>query len=164
LFLKEIQLLDFIIRKKVQKEINLWKCRKKVAQVFGSFFLHFQTFLLHLQNFLNFQNILWPFKETHGYHIPKNIFECRFPEVKIYDFQKSKYITGSRLSKIKIYHRNLTSENQNISPEIDFRKSKYITGNRLSKIKNHYQKSTSENQKTLRKSTSIYKKIIYFIF
>ena len=89
--------------------------------------------------FLNFQNILWPFKETHGHHTPKNTFGCRLPEVKIYDFRKSKYITGCQLPEVKIYHRKSTSENQNISPEVNFWKSKIITGSRLPEIKKHYE-------------------------
>jgi len=67
------------------------------------------------------------------------------PEV---DFRKSKIITG----------------NQKLSPEVDFRKSKNITGSRLSEVKKHHRKSTSESQKTLRKSTSVYKKNIYIFY
>jgi len=65
------------------------------------------------------------------------------------DFRKSKY---------------MTSGSQKSSPEVDFRKSKIITGSRLPEIKNHPRKSTSGSQKKLRKSTSVYKKnIFYFI-
>jgi len=74
----------------------------------------------------------------HGHHTPKNTFGCRLPEVKIYDFRKSKIITESRLSKVKIitesrllevknHHRKSTSGNQKSSPEVDFRKSTKIT-------------------------------------
>jgi len=126
--------------------------------------------------FLNFENTFWPFKETHGHHIPKILPDVDFRKSKYttsgsqnispeIDFQKSKYITGSRLPKVKIYHRKLTYESQNISPEVDFRNSKIITRSQIPEIKNHHRKSTSESQKTLRKSTSVYKKnyIFYFI-
>ena len=82
--------------------------------------------------FLNSQKTLWSFKETHGHHIPKLL-----PDV---DFRKSKYITGSRFLEVKIYHRKLISESQNISPEVDFRKSKYITGSQLPEVKIYHRK------------------------
>jgi len=45
--------------------------------------------------FLNFQNTLWPFKETDGHHIPKNtymIYESQKSLSEV-DFRKSKNIT-----------------------------------------------------------------------
>ena len=68
------------------------------------------------------------------------------------DFRKSKYISGSRLSEVKIYHQKSTFGSQNISPEVDFlHKSKCITKSRLPEVKNknYYRKLTSESQKTL---------------
>jgi len=62
------------------------------------------------------------------------------------DVRKSKYITRSQLSEVKIYYRKFPSWSQNIISEIDFQKSKYIAG-QFSKVKNYYQKSTSESQK-----------------
>jgi len=75
--------------------------------------------------------------------IPKKLFDhlrkptntttpklYRLPEVNIspkVDFQKSKCIIGSRLSKVKMYHRELTSGSKKLSLEVDFRKSKNIT-------------------------------------
>ena len=97
----------------------------------GSFFLHL-CFFCSSKISSNSQNTLWPFKETHKHHTPKNTFGCRLPEVKI-------------------YHRKSTSRSQNISPEVDFRKSKYITGSRPPEVKNNYRKLTSENKKTLPK-------------
>jgi len=90
------------------------------------------------KKFLNSQNTLWPFKETHRHHTPKNTSGCRLSEVKIYDFRKSKSSpevdfwkskinTGSQFSKIKNHYRKLTSGSQKSSPEVDFRKSKHNT-------------------------------------
>ena len=85
-----------------------------------------------LNFFLNSQKTLWPFKKTRKHHTPKimstygsqNIW---LSEVKIYhqksifgrqnislevDFRKSKYITRSRLPKIKNHHRKSTSGSQ----------------------------------------------------
>ena len=102
----------------------------------GSFFLHLQSFLLNLQNFFKFpKKPLWLFKEIHEHHTPKITFGCRLPEVKIYDFRKSKYIAGSRFLELKIYHRKSTFESQNISPEVDFQKSKCITESQLPEVK-----------------------------
>jgi len=88
----------------------------------GYFFLYLQNFFYTSKLFLNFQKILWPIKKIRRHHTLKimstsgsqNIW---LPEVKIYNFRKSKYITGSRFSEIKN-----TSESQNVSPEVDFRK------------------------------------------
>ena len=126
----------------------------------GSFLLHLQNFFYISKLSFNSQKFFWPFNKLRSHHTPKL---CRLPEVKIYDFQKSKYINGSQLPKIKNHHRKSTSGSQKSSPEVDFRKSKIITGNRLPKVKNHHRKSTSGSQKTLRKSTSVYKKI-YILF
>jgi len=86
-----------------------------------------------------------------------------FPDV---DFRKSKYMTsGSQKSSSKVDFRKskIITGSQKSSPEVNFRKSKIITGSRLPEIKNHHRKSTPGSQKTLRKSTSVYKKNIFFI-
>jgi len=51
------------------------------------------------------------------------------------DFRKSKYITESRLPKVKIYHRKSTSGSRKSLPKVNFRISKNIIGNRLPEIK-----------------------------
>jgi len=81
----------------------------------GSFFLHLQNFFYTSKLSLNFPKTLWPADTT-----PPKL--CRLPEIKIYDFRKSKYITESRFSEVKIYHWKSTSKSQNISPEVDFQK------------------------------------------
>ena len=128
----------------------------------GSFFLYLQNFFYIFKIFLNSQNTLWLFKKltdttplkiTSGGWLPEvKIYDFRkskniwLSKIKIYDFRKSKYITESWLLEVKIYHRKLIFGSQSISLEVDFRKSKYITGNRLSEVKMYHQKSTLGSQ------------------
>jgi len=78
---------------------------------------------------------------------PPNIFKILkilFDYIsKITNITIPKYITGSRLSEVKIYYRKSTFRSKNILPDVDFRKSKYITRSRLRKLKIYYRKSTS---------------------
>jgi len=121
-------------------------------------------FILHLQTFFKFLNN----SLTRRHHTFKIMLTSRsqniwLSKVKIYhrkstfisqnispevDFQKSKYITESRLLEVKINHRKSTSGNQKSSPEVDFRKSKIFPEVDFRKSKKFLRKLTSVSKKS----------------
>jgi len=78
--------------------------------------------------FLNFQKVLRPFKKPTDITLPKLLLDI--------DFQKSNYmISGSQNISPKVNFQKSKYITRSRLPKVNFRKSKYITGSQLPEIK-----------------------------